>query len=290
MVHPPESRPTPSTKENVPTNTNINFAIIGRIISLEQAVSCIRYRSESSVHDGSTHLGELVISVFIEQHDIYINISSDFKIDIDFLIEVAEGSVKNYLNAFTLDSGLAYDFILTTLLLPNADSLPLIKYVPSFSEEMGKMGINFIQIFELSNKEVFRALEEFKSAITSYVDKGFHAYRAIEAVRKYFDSLEDNNKKRGWVRLNNDLNLDRKASDYISDKYADEQRHGGFAPMNPADSKSTIEFTREVIVRFAVYLKNGKKPLDKNEFETLKYVPSKVSSTSELIEKTDGYM
>jgi hypothetical protein len=270
----------------------MKFIFLGKITSLQQPLADVRASSRVSIVRGDVRIGGAKISLRITLHDILLDLDADYDISVDSAFEMAERAVENYINALAFFTGMAYEFLTTSLILPNGQFLPALRRIPAFLEEMARHDITYIDFFELGNSRLFRAIDEFRNALKSLRDKGFHSFRAVEAIRKHFDELEGveaaKSKTKGWNRLNSDLIIEGESSILIANNFALEQRHGGLIYMDANASKSTLDFTRECILRFAVYLKRGCVPLDKGEFELLKYSPSRYRTFSEIFDEEQG--
>lgn len=260
---------------------------LGKITSLDQKIIDVHVLSKILVQDKGMKVGDVKSMLKITMHDVYVEIHATYDIDIDSAFKAAEQTLEDYINSLTLFTGIAYEFLFTSIILPNGDFLPVVKAMPDFSERMNTLGIDLEDVFTLRNKELLRALNDLRSAIKSFKDKGFHCFRAIESVRRYFDEIEDlkekDSKSKGWTRLNSELLIDGESSMLIAKKFALTQRHGGSISMDADSSKSTLEFTREIITRFAFYLKNGEKTLKFDKFQLLKYAKSSYKTSSELL-------
>ena len=250
------------------------LVFFGRIYSTEQKVVDVHVVSNIALGDKGIQQGNANIVLKISAYDILLKVNADHEIDFDTAFKTAEYVTENYLNSLTLFSGQSYEFIFSSAMLSSGNFLPIVKSMPSKSDRLEEIAIDIRNIFVLDNTEIFRSLDELKNAINSFKDKGFHCFRAIEAIRRYFDRPKggnDLNLKKVWDKFNGDLLIDGIGSTTIVTNFALTQRHGGFASMNYENAVSVLNFTVKVIVRFAFYLKHGGVPLKSSEFEILRY-------------------
>lgn len=111
-------------------------------------------------------------------------------------------------------------------------------------------------------------LQEFREAMGFAVGTGFHCYRAIEAMMQSFKTDGVENESFAWSQLRQQLNLDRKAIEYVK-AHADAARHGKVSSISDADRAKLFEITDEIVRRYLHYLSRGKQHLPVIEFPVL---------------------
>lgn len=102
-----------------------------------------------------------------------------------------------------------------------------------------------------------RALGDFKNAIRHPIDTGFFCYRAVESILNYVRDADNlKGKPEAINRLNGILNLDPTCIELLRDLGGD-VRHGKIVSITGSQRHQAIRVTREILQRFAVYLKAG---------------------------------
>jgi hypothetical protein len=114
----------------------------------------------------------------------------------------------------------------------------------------------------LESRELRRALADLRQAIRSPSDTGFYCYRAVESLRHAFVRETDkDDTEPSWIALKQALNYDRSFIEKI-EFYGGNQRHGKEMWMPWIDREICLRNAWEIVDRFCIYLKTGKKALD----------------------------
>ncbi|MFK8213356.1 MULTISPECIES: hypothetical protein [unclassified Haloferax] len=100
-----------------------------------------------------------------------------------------------------------------------------------------------------AGKYLQRCLTDFRLALEHAEDTGFYSYRAIESLRQYFKSRE-NNKKESWIALREAVEVDQKIIEENIKEYADGRRHGEPTSITNEDRTRVLETTWGIIRSF----------------------------------------
>lgn len=100
--------------------------------------------------------------------------------------------------------------------------------------------------------ELRRSLANIRLAILHPLDTSFFALRAIEAIRKYFET-DDPDSKKSWIVMGAKLDIDQNWTKSLEDA-AQEARHGGLVILSRSEREQAIDKANIVIRKFIEFL------------------------------------
>ncbi len=109
---------------------------------------------------------------------------------------------------------------------------------------------------DLQKQQLQRSLAELRRGIKITHDTGFHAYRAIEAIKLSFDD--------SWEKTNTALNLKQTYSDDLRKNHGNPQRHGSYTFMSSQERVEMLIKAKTVISRFVSFIQNNNQQLSQS--------------------------
>jgi len=129
---------------------------------------------------------------------------------------------------------------------------------------------DLLELFATPESQFLReALEDMISSIRNSKYTGFHCFRMMESIRKYFYELVDDAGK-GWNALYSELNIHTSVKIEL-EKLASEPRHGQTIFLSNEMRIKIVKIAWQIMDRYLLYLKSGKKTVDKEKYPLLKW-------------------
>jgi hypothetical protein len=112
-------------------------------------------------------------------------------------------------------------------------------------------------------------LADFREAMRVPIGTGFFCYRAIEAMMQSMKVSENEDEKRVWPRLRDNLRVERAVIDAVQ-HHAAFPRHGKPSLISDEERGRVFSLTDEIIRRFLAYEFLGRQQLPSNDFPIFK--------------------
>lgn len=221
--------------------------------------------------------GKMDISVVASQ--ISVTLISDDKIDHIYTARNAvKDAVHEVLDIFSFTHGYSYSIEITSVTYPNNNHRVFGVAVGRLrgqleDEERMDMFQHVLQVLPTDGgRYLKRCLKDLRMSANDPLDTGLHCYRAIESIRKYFQSefnIPDDSKKnraKAWKKMRSELDIDRDDIDEVKE-YADEPRHGGVVEITDEERADIFENTWYIIHTFVEYL-HEQEESEKSEVKT----------------------
>lgn len=196
-------------------------------------------------------------------------------------VQVTEGDIDSYelcfyalefaqaiLDSYGFAHGAALSVDLHVALLSEGDQILL----PHGFSELATESLKPEQLCDaaLSSSSFRRALADYRLAIQSPRNTFFYSFRALESLRQHFHRvLRTDNKTDAWEKMRKDLRVNERFLRAYQ-QHANIERHGDVVPIiRNADRLKCLERTRDVLLRYADYILEGRTPLEKDRYSML---------------------
>jgi len=145
----------------------------------------------------------------------------------------------------------------------------LTQGLPGFSEAIQAAGLELHDWISLStgNPQLRAGLRDIRLGMQTPGEAAVHCFRAIERIRQGF-STESGDRKKTWDHLRQALNIERRWLDTYT-SHATAVRHGELVELSLIERNKCFEQAAIVVIRYAAYLKAGRKKLSAPPFEHL---------------------
>jgi hypothetical protein len=174
-----------------------------------------------------------------------------------------EESVYNVTDLFSFVEGYSYTVEITSVVTPDGESHVFGVTVPALREKSEDMNMSdqVTRILgiqsELDSDYLHRCFKDLRLSMKDPAETGFFCYRSIETVRKYFQNkYEIDDKKEGWIKMRNELEIERSKIDSIKE-YADDRRHGGQVTITGEERADLFSNTWKILDQFLSYLEKN---------------------------------
>jgi len=181
--------------------------------------------------------------------------------DLDDMRDRVEAVTRFCVDALGFLLACGYDVELTQVIdLENFSHQVFGVDVPSITEtpeySANEIAERFQQILSVSARKqppLRRSLVDFREAIRSYEDTPFFCFRAIEDLRQYFVVGDDDDVKRTWNEMSDNLAVPEDTVEYVWKvlrPLATSRRHGGGAKIDRTARTKMLRTTWDLISRF----------------------------------------
>jgi len=230
-----------------------------------------------------SEVGDIEFSINIRHHGYEFeaeleNVSGKDEPDVQTLRNTVEKIVRSHIDALGFLEGFGADVGIYDVVLPDGKKLELYPVIPRLidikpSFHFAGRHIDFIGLVD-SSSQLQEALHSFRLAIREHGHTGAFCFRAIEAIKEHFRTVDDFEEGRPlkqsiWNKFNTALRLAPSWTQEIPE-FARPQRHG--TPKANLDAERAEMFLRtaEVINRFSVFLADGAvEPLPASKYPLL---------------------
>ncbi len=241
------------------------YVINGIVLPERASVSISNIGLKTQIPTLSDKPIDFNISIQVSQISIVIQSEQEIK-DFETLKNYTQDFVAMTLDIYGYLSGRGYDVEITSLTNPPSNQNYIFGvgvYALEINENKRPKSYNeIIQLFKGNIKfeqQLRLALLNFRLAIRSASDTGFHCYRAIEAMAQSFKiSSSTELASKDWDEFKNKLNIDNKWIMKMKNDHADQQRHGNSTYMSGNERVDMLKNTQEVIDKFILFISNIK--------------------------------
>lgn len=159
-----------------------------------------------------------------------------------------------FVNSFCLLND--YNYKVEPIQIINQDNKISVYGVTFGTEYFDLKGLKEIDFINLSNNNFSLrfSIKDYLDAGTADIELAFLCYRAIETIKQYFTT--NNNDKKGWKLMHESIGSKKEDIIFIK-SYADPIRHGN-TPIETTNAINLkiLSITKEIIILFASYLQS----------------------------------
>ncbi|MBP7861459.1 hypothetical protein KA183_07240 [bacterium] len=208
--------------------------------------------------------------IFVLQSKIRIRIFTDER-DFGTLKNNMISHVQFLVDSFGLFEGFWFTVNLQSVTLPDGGFLTFDTIYRNLTPAPETQGLKFQEILALEEACLITATSDFRNAMQSPIDSGLYCYRAVESIMQTFKTSPGEDEKKVWSRMNTALQIDKSFTLTKIKPFADPRRHGesNFSITGP-ERDECLSATRQIIMRFCHYLKQGKTSIDSTVYPILK--------------------
>jgi hypothetical protein len=213
--------------------------------------------------------GGLEIRISASSFLATLTLSKPLQTDFDRLLNDIKMHVRLILDSACFVCPTPYAFEIESFKI---DKNETTLHVTQFSQlEFIAQNINIQSLINLSttSSELRLALESLRMSIRYPSNTAYFSYKAIEAIRQYFKSLNKTKDIESWNQLNKALNISGKPWFEELIKASENQRHGESEALTGVQQSNFSRMAWEVVRRFIALLSNNTKTLSEIDFPIL---------------------
>jgi hypothetical protein len=186
----------------------------------------------------------------------------------------ANDLARTAVNSYAFGKGMGLSVILETMIKPDGVKYNIQAHQPELeplvtvlrSGPNGGIDIQAILPVILTDPTIGVALNDLIGSVTQIQEAAVRCGRAIDAIRHAM--APDNDRRRGWVAMRENLNIDQKYLEFITDE-SKGPRHGDVKRTTFQATRETLKRSWVVMNRFLEFKKRRSQRLPLAEFPLL---------------------